>query len=44
MPDPESREGIHCENSLTFTHLTLIPGQTNFFQSRMALLSPQVMG
>lgn len=30
--------------TLTCTHFTLIPGQTNFLQMRLALLSPQVMG
>lgn len=28
----------------TLTHLTLMPGQTNFLNRRTALLSPQVMG
>lgn len=28
----------------TWTHFTLIPGQTNFFQTSVALASPQVIG
>jgi len=32
------------EKTITLTHFTFIPGHTNFFQRRMALLSPQVMG